>query len=465
LPLVASVDQAEGLFQNAATFMAAGKYEEGLKDYLAITQDFPQSPYAPRALLAMGQHYQQEGKDLAKAMALFQSIVTEFPQADVAPMAYFLRTKIQAREAATFEDLGQSANELQRMLALYPNHSLEGDARFLLGMISFQLEQPSEAERSFVQVALHHRDLFYEQSGPYYLALMAFFKGDKDRSLQLLSDWQSHLHHPATLQNSRHLAYWIYRTRGNPSTCSAAAGFDYAQAKSLKRPWDGVDFFGVMVLLDQNGKQFSGPESALGTMVRWPGEVTMVSRNALGPVLAASESRVHVCPDLSTMNSFSPSAGKIVSLDADGLNRLFLVAGDDRQVHVFRKDGELLQKIGPMKAAKIRCSRNQPVILDQKEQDLLIFSSDLSQSRKLISLPKITDFAFDVLGNMAVAYNKGESFAIYDHRMRPMVEMPGLGPSLSLKGVDVVFWTREGHLVLADRRNGMAQKVLWEVKE
>jgi hypothetical protein len=200
-------------------------------------------------------------------------------------------------------------------------------------------------------------------------------------------------------------------------------------------------------------------------MVRWPGEVTMVSRNALGPVLAASESRVHVCPDLSTMNSFSPSAGKIVSLDADGLNRLFLVAGDDRQVHVFRKDGELLQKIGPMKAAKIRCSRNQPVILDQKEQDLLIFSSDLSQSRKLISLPKITDFAFDVLGNMAVAYNKGESFAIYDHRMRPMVEMPGLGPSLSLKGVDVVFWTREGHLVLADRRNGMAQKVLWEVKE
>jgi len=76
------------MFDRVSADYAAGQYDLAIEGFQAFIRTFPTSPQADDAQLYIGNSYQYEGK-FKEALQAYQKLITDYPQADTVPNAWF----------------------------------------------------------------------------------------------------------------------------------------------------------------------------------------------------------------------------------------------------------------------------------------------------------------------------------------------------------------------------------------
>jgi TolA-binding protein len=104
-------DPAEEMYADAENKMLAKKYGESVKNFYKLFLDYPQSPYAPKALYAGGWILENELNLLDSAAVFYDSISIKYPQSQyssrVRPKLNFYKEEMQRKKLALEDSLKQ----------------------------------------------------------------------------------------------------------------------------------------------------------------------------------------------------------------------------------------------------------------------------------------------------------------------------------------------------------------------
>ncbi|MEA3369629.1 MAG: outer membrane protein assembly factor BamD [Candidatus Ratteibacteria bacterium] len=92
-PKYAAKDTAEEQFCWAAEFFKADNYKRAIDEYRKIPKNFPESPYAARAQLAIGASYYEMNK-FDQAFEAYQKVIDNYPHSDFVKEALELEEKL-----------------------------------------------------------------------------------------------------------------------------------------------------------------------------------------------------------------------------------------------------------------------------------------------------------------------------------------------------------------------------------
>ena len=74
--------------------MRDGRYQEALKDFQAVADNYPSSAVADQALLQIATYHFEQARDVAKASAVLEQLLKAHPTGRAAPFAYLLSGRI-----------------------------------------------------------------------------------------------------------------------------------------------------------------------------------------------------------------------------------------------------------------------------------------------------------------------------------------------------------------------------------
>ncbi len=129
LALPACADPARERFERAEKALLAQKMEAALSGYRSIPRDFPQSRYAPAALLRQGDLFGSYYRNYAAALEAYDSLSFNYPQAAEVPRAAMRRGEIHLLQ---FFDYAAAVADLERVRTQYPRFEAMDEALLLL---------------------------------------------------------------------------------------------------------------------------------------------------------------------------------------------------------------------------------------------------------------------------------------------------------------------------------------------
>jgi TolA-binding protein len=139
---------AERAFARAGDlYFQAEHYEEAMRCYAGLLENFARSPAAASAMLRIAQCHFNSGDDM-KAFERFSAVTEHFPGTAVA------REAEQGIEMALYR-LGQTASgvdELRELVQLYPNSTFAADAQYQIATKLYEKSQFLEAAEEFRRV-------------------------------------------------------------------------------------------------------------------------------------------------------------------------------------------------------------------------------------------------------------------------------------------------------------------------
>jgi TolA-binding protein len=98
-------------YETGLAFMRDGRYQEALKDFQAVADNYPSSAVADQALLQIAMYHFEQARDAAKASATLEQLLKAYPTGRAAPFAYLLsgRIALAGPSASTSTSAGQGA--------------------------------------------------------------------------------------------------------------------------------------------------------------------------------------------------------------------------------------------------------------------------------------------------------------------------------------------------------------------
>lgn len=129
LALPACADPARERFERAEKALQAQKMEAALSDYRSIPRDYPQSRYAPAALLRQGDLFGSFYRNYAAALEAYDSLAFNYPQAAEVPRAVMRKGEIRLLQ---FFDYPAAVADLERVRTKYPRFEGMDEALLLL---------------------------------------------------------------------------------------------------------------------------------------------------------------------------------------------------------------------------------------------------------------------------------------------------------------------------------------------
>jgi TolA-binding protein len=122
-------DPARERFEGAEKELLSQKMEAALADYRRIARDYPQSRYAPAALLRQGELYGGYYRNFPAALEAYESLVYNYPRASEAPRALLRTAEIHLLQ---YLDPSSAASDLERIRKEFPRFGGEDEVLFLL---------------------------------------------------------------------------------------------------------------------------------------------------------------------------------------------------------------------------------------------------------------------------------------------------------------------------------------------
>lgn len=125
----ACADSARERYEKAEKDLQYRRVEEALAGYRSIAREFPQSRYAPAALLRQGDLYGSYYRNFPAALEAYDSLVFNYPRASEAP-----RAQLRTAEVYLFQylDPASASASLTRLRRDYPRFEEMDEALFLL---------------------------------------------------------------------------------------------------------------------------------------------------------------------------------------------------------------------------------------------------------------------------------------------------------------------------------------------
>ncbi len=119
----------EELWNNGVDAQKANKFDESLKNYQQLIDDYPKSTKVPDALFAVGSIDQNQQRDIYGAIRCYRRIVQEFPTHATASGAQFLIGFLYNNE---LKNLDSAKIAYEDFLKMYPDNPMAPSARFEL---------------------------------------------------------------------------------------------------------------------------------------------------------------------------------------------------------------------------------------------------------------------------------------------------------------------------------------------
>ncbi len=129
LALPACADKARERFERGEKAFLAQQMDAALADYRSIPRDFPQSRYAPAALLRQGDLFGSFYRNYAAALEAYDSLSFNYPQAAEVPRALMRKGEIHLLQ---FFDYPAAAADLELVRKQYPRFEAMDETLFLL---------------------------------------------------------------------------------------------------------------------------------------------------------------------------------------------------------------------------------------------------------------------------------------------------------------------------------------------
>jgi len=128
LPAACS-DPARERYGKAEKDLQYRRMEEALAEYRSLAREFPQSRYAPAALLRQGDLYGSYYRNFPAALEAYDSLVFNYPKAAEAPKALMRTAEIHLFQ---YLDASSAASDLERVRKEYARFEEMDEALFLL---------------------------------------------------------------------------------------------------------------------------------------------------------------------------------------------------------------------------------------------------------------------------------------------------------------------------------------------
>ena len=142
------------LFQEAVRLEEEGDLDKALETYRLVAEEFPRSPFAPRAVLrrGWGLFYRLDNEGSLRAA---QEVIENYPDSRYAAGGHVLTAEIRARKAQDQSGLEAARTEFRRVALLFPREAypllpVRAEARVRAGEISYLLGELPIAAAAFL---------------------------------------------------------------------------------------------------------------------------------------------------------------------------------------------------------------------------------------------------------------------------------------------------------------------------
>lgn len=455
----AAQDQAELLFENATTFMNAGKYKDALSDLENIIKDYRQTPWASKALLEVGNYYHQYEADYEKASAYYAQILDEYAASSEAPGAYYFKADIVERQGETAAELESAVADLIRMRNLYPNNPWLASGTFLLGKLAYRLGNYTECLKYFQGLEFSNPQSPFLPSTLLMSAQAAWLKGSAKQAALILARLQSKFPNSPEADKAQSYLRLMDRFTRSGNVYQLDQPFFGTTPKTYSNPTGVcVSSDNLVGVKDQKGAHFaplgdySQNRSVMGR------DIVGFCKDRSGNLLTVFENRILTQDGSAPWPSLGVSGSQLRDISAaavDNFGRLYVADDGLRDVAVFSKSGDLIKTLSVNKAKMVRTYGGEAWVLTSDSGTINRFDASLnSRSDGVSGLSGVWDYRFDPYGNLYVLCDKGYSVKIYTRMGKLHTAINLKNGALPLKQAWSIGVDATGAFYLADRRGG-----------
>lgn len=155
LAAASCTDPARERFDRAEKAFLEHRMEDALSGYRSIPTGFPQSRYAPPALLRQGDLYGTYFRNFEAALDAYGSLLFNYPRSQEAPRAAMSRAEILLLH---FFDFASAAGDLELLRKRYPGFRRMDEAMLLLAKAYAGLQDTARQERILSELVARFPD-------------------------------------------------------------------------------------------------------------------------------------------------------------------------------------------------------------------------------------------------------------------------------------------------------------------
>ena len=153
--LPACADPAQELFERGQKAFLENRMEEALAAFRSIPIDYPQSRYAPGALLRQGDLFGSYYRNAEAAVETYGSLLFNYPRSPEAPHALLRRAEIRLLQ---FFDYASAVADLELVRKQYPGFAAQDRAMLLLAKAYGGLPDPARQARVLSELIARYPD-------------------------------------------------------------------------------------------------------------------------------------------------------------------------------------------------------------------------------------------------------------------------------------------------------------------
>jgi TolA-binding protein len=463
LCLAQSAEQAERLFSNAQTFMSAGKYKEAIADFESVIASFPDTPWAPKALLELGKYHLDVEGDTQTALSFFSRIQQGHAGSEEAPAAFFYRAQIIEATGNTPADLEAAVADLIRMANLYPDNDNMAGALFLLGKLNMRQGDFQRSLNYFQRLEFGFSNASYVPEALLLSARIVYRDHGMQKAALILSRLQRKFPEAPQAAVATHLLRLMSRMEDANYRYQVDNSFFGATPKKFDTP------SAVVVANDQRIAVADSDAVRLGFVDRVTNGGTLAGRSVTdltadgNTIFVVYETRISDGDGnvlFTNLSGNGQSLGDILSMSRDPFGRIWVADDDVRDLYVFDRSGSFVQSMGLNRPQLVRIFEDEVWALNYSEDAFTVIDARLQKtSAPIAGLEDIVDFRFDPLGYLYVLHDRGYALSIYKRSGQALKRMNLRGGSFPLKQATALAVDFSGSIYLADRRGGAVYRL------
>lgn len=451
-------DQAERLFENANTFLTAGKYKEALADFQNIAANYSDTSWAARALLEIGNYYLNIKEEPGSALTYYSRIQREYAHSEVAPAAYFAKAVIVEKEGSSTAELEAAVADLIRMSTLYPNNAWNKSALFLFGKLAMRLKDYETSLSYFQRLEFNYPRSEHLPRALLLGARVAYLMGAPSHAAITLARLQSNFPNSPEARLASAYMSLLDRFTGSSSKLELDQSFFAARPKAFQHPARvTVNQNELVAIKDQQGAHFASLGSSSPPMTVPSKDIVGFCKDREDQILIVYKNRLAnkegTLPFPALTYQGSPIRD-IRSAALDAFGRVFIIDGNERDLLVFSKTGEFLKNFSLGKPQSVRCFAGDIYVLNNADSIDRYDSSFAPRESGVMGANAVTDFDIDPFGNLYVLSDRGSKVKIYSYGGELKVTANLKSGTFPLKQAQAIGVDAAGAVYLCSRRDG-----------
>jgi TolA-binding protein len=187
LAQIQSVEEQARLRLNAGlSFLENGRFQEALKDFKAVVEQYPDSSVADVALLQIASYELDVAGNPAGAQEAAEALLKKYAQSNSAPMAYVVLGRVAMAKGRTVEDTDAAIASFERVGMLFPRSDAVPAALYYAGEALRLLDRNEDATARYREVTGKYPRSFWSARAQIGMALTLARSGQPARAIEEL---------------------------------------------------------------------------------------------------------------------------------------------------------------------------------------------------------------------------------------------------------------------------------------